>query len=470
MPSRDLDVVAAADVHTLGEELAACLGGSVATLGGESRVLPGMGRADRIVRVVLPSDGESRWTVDLAPLEGAVEDDLARRDFTVDAIAVPVEQWELPLRPDEAVDPHHGRRDLERGLVRAMGPKVFRDEPGRLLRAVRLAAVLGFRLEDGTESLVRADAGLAADVPGERLRGELLAILALDGAKRHLEMLDGLGLLCCIIPELGDAKGVEQPREHYWDVFGHSMNAVDGVERVTSPERLDPVVGEAPWGAETEKRFASEVCDGHSRRTFLKLAGLLHDVAKPPSRTVDSTGRTRFLGHHTVGAVMSRDILGRLRVGNRGTALVSRVVEHHLRPTQMSQGGEMPTARAVHRYFRDLGDAAVDTLYLSLADHLAARGPLLDMDSWRRHAARVAHVLEMGTGPRSSQETPRLVTGHDLMAALDITPGPAIGSILDDIEEARAAGEVSSRAGALALAKRLKDGALDAAEVGAGSA
>lgn len=470
MPSRDLDVVAAADVHALGEELAASLGGSVSSLGGDGRVLPGMGPADRIVRVTLPCDGEGRWTVDLAPLSGSIEDDLARRDFTVDAIAVPVEQWELPLRLDGTADPYGGLRDLERGLVRTVGPNVFRDEPGRLLRAVRLAAALGFRLEEATESLVRADAGLVSHVPGERLRDELLAILVLDGAKRHLEVLDALGLLCCIIPELGEARGVEQPREHYWDVFGHSINAVDGVERVTSPDRLDPVVREVPWGAETEQRFASQVCDGHSRRTFLKLAGLLHDVAKPAARTVDSTGRTRFLGHHTVGAVMSRDILGRLRVGNRGTALVSRVVEHHLRPTQMSQGGEMPTARAVHRYFRDLGDAAVDTLYLSLADHLAARGPLLDMDAWRRHAGRVAHVLEMGTGPRSPQRTPRLVTGHDLMTALDMTPGPAVGAMLDGIEEARAAGEVSTRDGALAMARRLRDGALDTVGVGTGSA
>jgi poly(A) polymerase len=335
---------------------------------------------------------------------------------------------------------------------------------------VRLAAVLGFRLDEATKRLVRADAGLAAGVAGERLRDDLLAILALDGAKLHLEMLDDLGLLCCIIPELGDAKGVDQPREHYWDVFGHSINAVDGVERVTSPDRLDPVVREVPWESEIAQRFSSEVCDGHSRRTFLKLAGLLHDVAKPPSKTVDSTGRTRFFGHHTAGAAMSRDILGRLRVGNRGTALVSRMVEHHLRPTQMSQGGEMPTARAIHRYFRDVGDAAVDTLYLSLADHLAARGPLLDMDAWRHHAARVAHVLEMVMAPRSSQRTPRLVTGHDLMAALGITPGPAIGVMLDDIEEARAAGEVSTRAGALALARRLKNGALDTAKVGMHSA
>ena len=98
VPSRDLDVVAAADVHALGEELAASLGGRVATLGGDGRVLPGMGAADRIVRVTLPCDGEGRWTVDLAPLRGSIEDDLARRDFTVDAIAVPVEQWEFPLR------------------------------------------------------------------------------------------------------------------------------------------------------------------------------------------------------------------------------------------------------------------------------------------------------------------------------------------------------------------------------------
>ena len=470
VPSRDLDVVAAGDTHTLGGELAASLGGNVATLGREGRGLPGMVPVDRIVRVVLPHDGEGRWTVDLAPLRGAIEDDLARRDFTVDAIALPVEQWELPLRLSEAVDPYNGRRDLERGLVKAIGPNVFHDDPGRLLRSVRLAAVLGFRLDEGTASLIRANAGLAAGVPGERLRDELLAILALDGAKLHLELLDDLGLLCCIIPELGDTKGVRQPREHYWDVFGHSMNAVDGVERITSAERLDPVVREVSWGTETAQRFASEVCDGHSRRTLLKMAGLLHDVAKPPTKMVDSTGRTRFFGHHTMGAAMSRGILGRLRLGNRGAALVSAMVEHHLRPAQMSHGLEMPTPRAVHRYFRDVGEAAVDTLYLSLADHLAARGPLLDMDAWRHHTARSAHVLDVGMGPRSADRTPRLVTGHDLMATLGLKPGPAVGAILADIEEARAAGEVSTRADALALAGRLKHGTLDTAEVGTASA
>ena len=465
VPSRDLDVVVAGDTHALGKELVQALGGTVTTLGRGGGRLPGAAPKDRIVRVVTPWDGERRWTVDLAPLRGTIEEDLALRDFTVDAIAVPVEQWELPFQASEAVDPYNGRGDLARGLVRAVGPNVFHDDPGRLLRAVRLAAVSGFRVEEGTARLIRANAGLVAGVPGERRRDELLSILALDGAKKHLELLDELGLLCCIISELGETKGVQQPREHYWDVFGHSINAVDGVERVTSNGRLDSVVREVPWETETARRFASEVCDGHNRRTLLKLAGLLHDIAKPPAKIVDSTGRTRFFGHHTMGASMTREILGRLRLGNRGTAMVCGLVEHHLRPAQMSQGREMPTPRAVYRYFRDVGDVATDTLYLSLADHLAARGPLLDMEAWKHHAARVAHVLELGTGPRSPERTPRLVTGHDLIATLGLEPGPGIGAILDGIEEARATGEVSTRAGALALARRLEQRGSETAEV-----
>ena len=458
-------MVAEGDIPALGDELAAALGGNVATLGRPGRKLPGVASTDRIVRVVTPSDGGGAWTVDLAPLRGTIEEDLARRDFTVDAIAVPVDQWELPLQASNAVDPYNGRRDLVRGLVRVVGPDVFRDDPGRLLRAVRLAAGLGFHVEEDTARLIQADATLVAGVAGERLRDELLAILELDGAKLHLELLDDLGLLCCTIPELGDARGVEQPREHYWDVFGHSIHAVGCVDRITSTERPDSVVQQVPWGTETAARFASEVCDGHSRRTLLKLAGLLHDIAKPQAKMVDSTGRTRFFGHHTMGASMSRDILGRLRLGNRGIGMISGVVEHHLRPAQMSQGREMPTPRAVYRYFRDVGDVATDTLYLSLADHLAARGPLLDMDGWRHHAARVAHVLELGTGPRSPERTPRLVTGHDLIVNLGLEPGPAIGALLDDIEEARAAGEVHTRADALVLARRLRDHGLDTAEV-----
>ena len=450
----DLDVVVAQDPAALGRELAAMTGGTAVTLRHQGESRPEAGDAGRTVRVVTPSSGGGRWVVDLTGLRNSLIEDLARRDFTIDAIAIPVEHWSLPFSSDQAVDPYHGTRDLAEGLVRAVSPTVFDEDPGRLLRAVRLAVGTGFRIEEDTARLIVQKAGLVSRVPGERLRDELLSILSSDGAKLHVELLDELGLLCCIIPELGDARGVQQPKEHYWDVFGHSLNTVEGVERLTSNDRLDPVIQFVPWGPETEQRFSSEVSDGHTRRTLLKVAGLLHDIAKPQTKTVEADGRTRFFGHHTMGASMTREILGRLRVGNRGVEMVCGAVENHLRPTQMSQGEELPTPRAVYRYFRDVGDVATDTLYLSLADHLAARGPLLDMDGWRRHVARVAHVLELGSGDRSPERTPRLVTGHDLITTFHLDPGPMIGVMLDGIQEARAAGEVTTREEALALAGR----------------
>ena len=186
---------------------------------------------------------------------------------------------------------------------------------------------------------------------------------------------------------------------------------------------------------------------------MLKLAALLHDIAKPQTRTIDATGRTRFLGHPVLGASMADDILERMRLSNMGKDMVHGMVENHLRPLQMSQDGELPTPRAVYRYFRDVGDVAIDTLYLSLADHLAARGPDLDMEGWRRHADIVTHILEVGTHQQTPEKMPRLVTGHDLMQEFSLSPGPHLGLLLDEVNEAQASGVVSTRDEALDLVR-----------------
>ena len=139
-----------------------------------------------------------------------------------------------------------------------------------------------------------------------------------------------------------------------------------------------------------------------------------------------------------------------MRLSSRGKQMIGGIVEHHLRPTQMSQGGEMPTHRAVHRYFRDVGDVAIDTLYLSLADHLAARGPGLDLQAWERHAGMVSHILEVGTKEQSPQQMPRLIDGHDLMREFELSPGPRIGALLEEIRDAQVTGELRTREDALA--------------------
>ena len=337
--------------------------------------------------------------------------------------------------------------------MRAVGESVFQDDPARLLRAVRLAAKLQFSIEPHTAGLITRHAHLISATSGERVREEFLAVLSLDRAKNHLETLDQLGLLCCIIPELEIAKGVEQPQEHYWDVFGHSIHAVEGAERVVSRCAQDTEASEVPWSGEIEEYFRGDAGDGHTRATMLKLAALLHDIAKPQTKMVDAKGRTRFLGHQTLGASMADDILERMRLSNSGRDMVHGMVENHLRPIQMSQDGELPTPRAVYRYFRDVGDVAIDTLYLSLADHLAARGPNLDMEGWRHHADIVAHILEVGTHQQTPEKMPRLVTGYDLMQEFGLSPGPLVGLLMDEVNEAQASGTLSTRDEALDLVR-----------------
>jgi poly(A) polymerase len=206
-----------------------------------------------------------------------------------------------------------------------------------------------------------------------------------------------------------------------------------------------------PCTAATAAYFSQEVSDGHTRRTILKLAGLLHDIAKPQTKKKDETGRIRFLGHPEMGANMAAGRLSRLRLSSRGIAMVTTLVEQHLRPNHMKQGVSWPTGRAIYRYFRDLGDVAIEGLYLSLADYLAARGPELAQDDWGEHARMITYILQDGTQPATLERPERLLTGHDLIQHFGLAPGPQIGSLLERINEAQAAGEIATREDALAL-------------------
>ena len=442
----DIDLAVKGDALSIGREVADELGGSLVPLSvprGIVRVVVGDGP---------DAAGGIPYTIDLSGFAGGIEGDLARRDFTVNAMAVPLARWHDEDFGASVIDLYGGRADAARRTLRALTPEVFSDDPGRLLRAVRLSGETGFLIEPETVRMLASNAGLLPSVAPDRVREEFLRILAPKGARARIEAMDRLGLLQYVVPELMEAKGVEQPRMHYWDVWGHSLHTVEAAEGVTGGHQNSPVFSCVPWTPESEAYFAEVVSDGHTRRTVLKLAALFHDIAKPQTKTVEPDGRTRFFGHSEKGAVMAEERLRNLRLSSRGVAMVSRMVEHHLRPTGMSNDGEWPTDRAIYRYFRDVGDVALDTLYLCLADYLGAKGPELAHPDWLNHARMISHVLHTGSQEPVSATTPRLVNGHDLMSSFRLPPGPRIGSLLSAIEEARAAGEIETREQALELA------------------
>ncbi len=444
-----------ADPQQLGRQLARRLGGTFVPLS------PAHGFARVVVKSsgVEPTGSTSgkAWTIDLTPISSNIADDLARRDFTVDAMALPLKNWSDAPWGELVIDPYNGREDLARKRIRTVTSGAFQENPGRLLRAVRLAGRLRFQIEPETARQIRSDAPLISRVSGERLRDEFLAILSEDGVRGHLQILDQLDLLCRVIPELAMTKGVDQPRVHYWDVWGHLLHTVEHAELVTKGHQNSPIYSMVPWMAEMEEHFQQEASDGHDRRTILKLAALFHDIAKPQTKQQDATGRTRFLGHPELGAEMATARLGQLRLSSRGIGMVAKMVEQHLRPANMSQDGEWPTNRAIYRYFRDLGDVAIDTLYLALADYLAAKGPNLVLEQWADHARMVNHILQTGTQQVRPEPPARLVTGHDLMQHFGISPGSLVGALLERIEEARATGEITTREEALSLAAEAID-------------
>lgn len=438
----DIDIALAADALETAPRIAEALGGKFVRLDKQNRV-------GRVVVVDKKAPPGGRWQLDFTTFTDGIEKDLSRRDFTIDAIALDLK--EVGGKDLSLIDPFGGLSDLKNKVIRAVAESVFAEDAVRLLRGARLAAELGFSLDNETEALVKSQCHLIAEVAGERLREELARLLAVPHPEKFLFHLDELGLITALFPELAKTKGVEQPREHAWNVFDHSLQTVIAVDFILHQGSWqygdDEVLAAVPWSEELAEHFAREV-SGSSRRVLLKLAALLHDIAKPETKAVGEDGRTHFFGHDKLGGTVASDMLTKLRFSGREAKLVEIVINYHMRPGQMSQQG-LPTQRAIYRYFRDCGEAGIDILFLSLADHLATRGPNLNMAGWREHTGMVEYVLAKHFEQQRLVEPVRLVDGNDLINIFGLEPGPAIGEILEAVREAQASGELADREEAL---------------------
>ncbi|MGI2335924.1 MAG: HD domain-containing protein [Dehalogenimonas sp.] len=434
-PSPDLDLAVFGDTGLLARHLAKSFNGTAFTLSHDTGMF----------RVSLPP-GSAFEQIDLGTAAGTLEADLKRRDFTADALGAWLSDFDAVSGKLSLVDATGSIADIEQRCLRAVTPEVFRQDPARLLRGVRLAAELGFTIDPDTADLIRAGAAWLSTVAGERTREELLRLLSLPGAGANVEHLDQLGLLNVIFPEMEASRGIEQPKEHAWDVFNHQLQtiyALDWIMRQGHWPHAEPSVRDLiPIPPEVTEYFNGRTGHGAGRLALTRLAALLHDISKPETKILTDSGRIRFFGHAQKGAEVVKTILERLRFSNRETILVTAMVRAHLRPVQMGPERVLPTPRAVFRYLRDTGEGALGTLYLSLADHLAARGPALELDNFREHVTIVSYILaELERQSVKSRQTP-LITGHELQQRFGLKPGPKIGAIMAATREAQATGEL----------------------------
>jgi poly(A) polymerase len=429
-PTPDLDVVVDGDVRGAARRLGRGLGGASFELSDQFGAW----------RIVARDRG---WQVDLTPLQGgSLEADLGARDLTVNAMAEPLSGGEL-------VDPFGGAHDLAERRLRMVSPAAFAADPLRTIRVARLATELRFEVEPATAEAVRAHAAALRDVAPERVFAELRRIVAADDAVDGVNLVDELGLTTAVLPELTELRGVEQTAYHHRDVHGHTLEVL----QATIDLERDPssALGDDDLAAPVQALLAEPLADQLTRGGALRFGALLHDVAKPRTRTEFPDGRIGFPNHDEQGAEMARAALARLRASERLRAHVAALTRHHLRLGFLVH--DMPLdRRAIYRYLVACEPVEADVTLLSVADRLATRGRKAD-EAIARHLELARQVLSEALARRAAGPLPPLVRGDELANELGIARGPRLGELLAMIAEARFAGEVSTRDEALALAR-----------------
>jgi putative nucleotidyltransferase with HDIG domain len=401
---------------------------------------------------VVARDGS--WQVDVEPLRGgSLEEDLRLRDFTVNAIAE-------PIQGGDPIDPLGGLTDLAARRLRMAAPAAFVDDPLRVLRLARAAVELNLEPEESTLQAAIAQAQALSDVSPERIFTELRRILATGRAPLGLEMLSQLGASAVVLPELEALRGVEQNRYHHRDVYGHTLEVLERVVELTqaSGRELDRAgAWMAPHGGEVAAFLAEPLADGLTRGEALRWAALLHDAAKPLTReTRLADGRVTFIGHDVRGAELARSVLGRLRASERLRAHVAALVRHHLRPGFLVHEPQPLSRPAVFTYMRACSPVQVDVTLLSVADRLATRGDRAE-ESIDAHLRVAGGLLTDALRWRAQGPPQPLMRGDELAERLQIAPGPRIGELLEALAQAQYAGEVSTRAQALEYARTLAE-------------
>ncbi len=463
-----------------------------------ARALAGMARAAAFALSeeyggwrVVARDGA--WQVDFERLRGTtLEEDLALRDFTVNAIAQPL--GEPGAAPGAAIDPLGGLEDLARRQLREAGPRSFAEDPLRVLRLVRLAVELDLDVDADTRAHARAHAPALGEVAPERTFTELRRIVDAPDAVAGLELMGEVGATAVVLPELEALRGVTQSRYHHRDVYGHTLEVLErvialqadpvailsrggwretgGSGRGSAELKQGEIGGErsaelecgesggersAGGGAEAIEALtallAEPLADGLTRGGALRWGALLHDAAKPLTRDVrPGDGRVTFIGHDARGAHLAGEVLGRLRASGRLRAHVAALARNHLRLGFLVHEPQPLARRDVFAYLRACEPVEVDVTLLSVADRLATRGERAE-EAIDAHLCLARGMLVDALDWHAEGPPRPLLRGDELARELGIPEGPYLGELLEELLRARYAGEIVTREDALAYAR-----------------
>ncbi len=430
LPVTDIDLAVEGDAKAVARAIHRELGGDIFSL------------SDRFGTWRVNLD-DRELQVDITALRGAtIDEDLALRDFTINAMAVATADRSALL------DPFDGRADLDRRCIRVLGARAYVDDPLRPLRLVRFASAFDFTVEEQTLELTRSFASGVAKASPERIFAELKSMIDGDRPVAGLRMLDDFGMLGVVLPELLELKGVEQSDYHHLDAWEHTLEVIERTITLTA----EPESVFADRAVELKSLLAQPIGENLTRAGGLRWAALLHDVAKRRTRVEFDDGRVGFPGHDELGAELAREMLSRLNASERFIRYVAALTRHHLRLGFLVHRQPL-TRRDIYGYLSKCEPVEVEVGVLSVADRMATRGRKSD-EAIPAHCALAVELNDLALEWRDSARE-QLLRGDELAADLGIPLGPLVGRLLAAIAEEQYVGDVTSREEAIEYARRL---------------
>lgn len=415
--SFDKDIVVEnVDAEKFSKELAEFLSATFITLDDENK----------IYRLVLE---DKLNYIDVACIVGNnIEDDLKRRDLTINSIA-------LDLKTLKVIDLNHGVDDLEDKKIRHICEQNFIDDPLRLLRVYRFKALLNFDIDDELTNIVSKHVGKIINSAAERINYEFLKLFSGNYSAIALEEMDKTGLLKEILPISQELKKVPMNLHHHLGLFEHSIEVVNQIQAIYNES-----------SNEVKKHLDNIDFGGMSRLTHLKLSGLLHDIGKPQTWTIEEgTEKHRFIKHDDIGSKMSLKILKSLKFSKKQIEYVAKMIKYHIYPSHVVSSPDLNDKISM-RFVRKMENESIDIIVLAMADRFAARGVEITEEVINKNINGLKTLLNFYLSIKDTLEPlPKLLSGEEIMEILNIKPSIELGAIIKSLKEAQLSGEVNTK-------------------------
>jgi poly(A) polymerase len=444
---KDFDFAVTGEVEGLVKDVAREIGGRAFSLD----------EAFGTWRVILKKK-RKRTELDFSALQGKdIIEDLRQRDFTVNSLAIDLQNLASPGNPC-FIDPLDGLGDLKRKILRANSEESLRQDPLRMLRAFRFASTLKFSVEEKTLKMIHRDRELIRRSAGERIRTEFFMALGEEKAGSFLQKLYQSGLLAEIFPEVRGWEILKMGTDRALSLLDHALRTTEAGEFILLHlEEFFPSCFEI-----LKDHFSQNEEERISRKALFKFTAFFHDSGKATTASQDGeTGPCRFLDHDREGEKINTAIARRLKLSRRSLRMISELTRQHMRIHSLVKAQEV-TGRAKYRLFQDLGKEGIDLAILAFSNALASGGPPLRWPlppGMSEEAKKIQKITEILVRYYLEEFTCRpskpLLTGKQIMKTLDIPQGKLVGSLLNKLREAEISGEVRTRTEALQFLKKI---------------